>query len=97
MLEQDQRELIEGASGGDNTPKVNSGANAKGRILRRGNQGASGRFRGVILAAMKKPLILAVDDAPDLLALMSRALAGDYEVRTATSGARALIAAAAKK
>lgn len=44
---------------------------------------------------MKKPLILAVDDAPDLLSLMARALSDDYEVRTATSGAQALLAAAA--
>jgi len=45
---------------------------------------------------MKKPLILAVDDAPDLLSLMARALSDDYEVRTATSGAQALLAAAAE-
>lgn len=44
---------------------------------------------------MKKPLILAVDDAPDLLALIARALSDDYEVRTAASGAQALLAAAA--
>ena len=43
---------------------------------------------------MKKPLILAVDDAPDLLALIARALSDEYEVRTATSGAQALLAAA---
>ena len=45
---------------------------------------------------MKKPLILAVDDAPDLLALIARALSDQYEVRTATSGAQALLAAAAE-
>ena len=45
---------------------------------------------------MKKPLILAVDDAPDLLALMVKALSEDYEVRTAASGAQALLAAAAE-
>ena len=45
---------------------------------------------------MKKPLILAVDDAPDLLALIARALSDEYEVRTATSGAQALLAAAAE-
>ncbi len=45
---------------------------------------------------MKKPVILAVDDAPDLLALMAKTLSVDYEVRTAESGARALIAAAAE-
>jgi putative two-component system response regulator len=44
---------------------------------------------------MKKPLILAVDDAHELLALMARALADDYEVKTAESGAAALLAAAA--
>jgi putative two-component system response regulator len=43
---------------------------------------------------MKKPLILAVDDAHELLVLMSKALAADYEVRTAESGAAALTAAA---
>ena len=45
---------------------------------------------------MKKPLILAVDDASDLLALMAKALGADYEVRTADSGAAALLAAAAE-
>ncbi|MEO8144232.1 MAG: HD domain-containing phosphohydrolase [Betaproteobacteria bacterium] len=45
---------------------------------------------------MKKSLILAVDDAPDLLALMEKALSADYEVRTAASGAAALLAAAAE-
>jgi putative two-component system response regulator len=44
---------------------------------------------------MKRPLILAVDDAHELLVLMSKALAADYEVRTAESGAAALLAAAA--
>jgi len=43
---------------------------------------------------MKRPLILAVDDARELLALMARALAGDYDVKTADSGAAALLAAA---
>jgi len=43
---------------------------------------------------MKKPLILVVDDAPDLLALIAKVLSDDYEVRTAASGAQALIAAA---
>jgi putative two-component system response regulator len=32
---------------------------------------------------MKKPPILAVDDVPELLALMARALSDDYDVRTA--------------
>jgi len=45
---------------------------------------------------MKKPLILLVDDAPDLLALIARLLSEDYEVRTAASGAKALLAAAAE-
>jgi len=44
---------------------------------------------------MKKPLILAVDDAHDLLMLMAKALGTDYEVKTAESGAAALMAAAA--
>jgi len=44
---------------------------------------------------MKKPLILAVDDAHELLVLMSKALAADYEVKTAESGAAALLSAAA--
>jgi len=44
---------------------------------------------------MNKPLILVVDDAPDLLALIARALSDNYEVRTAASGALALLAAAA--
>ncbi len=44
---------------------------------------------------MKKPLILAVDDSHELLVLMGRALAADYEVKTAESGAAALMAAAA--
>ena len=43
---------------------------------------------------MKRPLILAVDDSHDLLALMARALAGDYDVKTAESGAAALQSAA---
>ena len=43
---------------------------------------------------MKRPLILVVDDAPALLALIAKALSQDYEVRTAESGARALIGAA---
>ena len=44
----------------------------------------------------KKPLVLAVDDATDLLALMAKALGADHEVRTADSGATALLAAAAE-
>ena len=34
--------------------------------------------------AAKKPVILAVDDATDLLALMAKALSADYEVITAS-------------
>jgi putative two-component system response regulator len=45
---------------------------------------------------MKKPLILAVDDSEDLLALMAKALSTEYEVRTAQSGEEALKGAAAK-
>jgi putative two-component system response regulator len=45
---------------------------------------------------MKKPLILAVDDAEDLLALMAKVLATDYEVKTATSGVEAVALAMAK-
>jgi putative two-component system response regulator len=44
---------------------------------------------------MKKPLILAVDDAPELLVLMAKVLAADYEVETAENGPAALMAAAA--
>ncbi len=44
---------------------------------------------------MKKPQILVVDDAPDLLALIARVLSDNYEVRTAASGAQSLLAAAA--
>jgi len=40
-------------------------------------------------------LILAVDDAHELLVLMAKALAADYDVKTAESGAAALLAAAA--
>ena len=39
-------------------------------------------------------MIVVVDDAPDLLALIAKVLSDDYEVRTAASGAHALIAAA---
>jgi putative two-component system response regulator len=43
---------------------------------------------------MRKPVILAVDDASELLALMAKALGADYDVRTADNGANALLAAA---
>ena len=45
---------------------------------------------------MTRPVILAVDDAPELLALMARVLSKDYEVKSATGGSAALIAAAAE-
>ena len=45
---------------------------------------------------MSKPLILAVDDAADLLALMAKALGAEYQVKTAEGGAAALLAAADK-
>ena len=38
-------------------------------------------------APAAKPVILAVDDSSDLLALMARALAADYQVLTAEDGA----------
>lgn len=41
-----------------------------------------------------KPRILAVDDSQELLVLMARALAADYDVQTADSGGAALVAAA---
>ncbi|MGH8705339.1 MAG: response regulator, partial [Burkholderiales bacterium] len=41
-----------------------------------------------------KPIVLAVDDASELLALMAKALAADYEVKTAADGTKALLAAA---
>ena len=44
---------------------------------------------------MTRPVILAVDDAEELLALMAKALSKDYEVKTAESGVAALMAAAA--
>ena len=40
--------------------------------------------------AIKKPTILVVDDTPDNLALMSGLLKGDYKVKVANSGERAL-------
>ena len=43
---------------------------------------------------MERPLILAVDDAHELLVLMTKALAADYDVRTAETGTGALRAAA---
>jgi putative two-component system response regulator len=43
---------------------------------------------------MKKPLILAVDDAHELLMLMAKVLAADYEVKTVENGGAALMAAA---
>lgn len=43
-----------------------------------------------------RPLVLAVDDDEDLLALMARVLSASYTVKTATDGASALLAAAAR-
>src|SRR5690348_5369530 len=40
--------------------------------------------------AAVRPVILAVDDASDLLALMARALAAEYQVLTAEDGATAI-------
>jgi putative two-component system response regulator len=40
-----------------------------------------------------RPLVLCVDDSPDLLALMAKALAADYEVRTADNAGDAIAAA----
>jgi putative two-component system response regulator len=40
--------------------------------------------------AQKKPVILAVDDATDLLALMAKALSADYEVITAADAGTAI-------
>ena len=45
---------------------------------------------------MNMPLILVVDDAADLLALIAKFLSDTYQVRTASSGAQALLAAAAE-
>jgi putative two-component system response regulator len=42
-----------------------------------------------------RPLILAVDDDPDLLALLAKVLATEYEVKTAADGGDALAVAAA--
>jgi cyclic di-GMP phosphodiesterase len=43
-----------------------------------------------------RPVILAADDAEDLLALIGRALAADYQVKLATDGGDALTQAASK-
>ena len=45
----------------------------------------------------KRPTILAVDDATDLLALMAKALGTDYEVLTAENGAKAVKATLGEK
>ena len=47
-------------------------------------------------AVPAQPRILAVDDAGELLALMAKALAADYDVATADNGPAALLAAAAR-
>ena len=43
---------------------------------------------------MKRPQILIVDDAHELLGLMAKALAAEYDVKTAENGTAALLAAA---
>jgi putative two-component system response regulator len=45
--------------------------------------------------APAKPIVLVVDDDADLLALMAKVLSVDYEVKTASDGAAALLHAAA--
>jgi len=47
-------------------------------------------------AAPQHPVILAVDDSADLLALMAKALSGDYQVLTAEDGASGLKVALGK-
>ena len=44
------------------------------------------------MSVKKNPVVLAVDDATDLLALMARALT-EYRVLTAESGAKAVMVA----
>jgi putative two-component system response regulator len=46
------------------------------------------------MSAPAKPVILAVDDAADLLALIGKALVGDYKVKLASDGKKALALAA---
>jgi putative two-component system response regulator len=45
------------------------------------------------VSAKERPVILAVDDDSDLLALMARALSAEYEVITAAEGGAAIVAA----
>jgi putative two-component system response regulator len=45
------------------------------------------------VSAKERPVILAVDDASDLLALMAKALSPEYEVITAADGGAAIVAA----
>lgn len=54
---------------------------------------AEGRLAAV--SAARKPLVLVVDDDPDLLALISRVLASEFEVKQAADGGDALSLAAA--
>jgi putative two-component system response regulator len=49
------------------------------------------------MSADAKPVILCVDDAPDLLALMGKALGEDYRVITADNGSDALAKAAGEE
>ena len=46
------------------------------------------------MTAPTKPVILAVDDAQDLLALIGKALIADYKVKLASDGEKALALAA---
>ena len=48
------------------------------------------------MSAKTQPVILAVDDATDLLALMGKALGGDYKVLTADNGGDAIALAGGK-
>ena len=48
-------------------------------------------------AEPQRPVVLAVDDSTDLLALMAKALTTDYDVRTAESGAEGLKLLAGKQ
>ncbi|HEX6265277.1 MAG TPA: response regulator, partial [Burkholderiales bacterium] len=48
------------------------------------------------MSANDRPVILCVDDATDLLALMGRALGEDYRVITVANGADAIAAALAE-
>src|SRR5204862_5261275 len=53
----------------------------------------AGRLPHAGLSAKDRPVVLAVDDATDLLALMAKALGTDYHVLTAADGGAAIAAA----